>query len=115
MRKDDISDALAVLPYFQLCMLCVQQESDEGPSQHTFQTRPKPIPSEKPVIISLTRETFLEAPSFVNICVARMTCVLPDIVRCVTTRHFTRSLASDIPGNAASWPCTLGFGRSGTD
>ena len=38
------------------------------------------MPSEKPVTISLTNDTFFEAPSFVNIWVARMTCVLPDIL-----------------------------------
>ncbi len=38
------------------------------------------MPSEKPVTISLTNDTFFELPSFVNIWVARMTCELPDIL-----------------------------------
>ena len=38
------------------------------------------MPSEKPVAISLTSDTFLDVPSLVNIWVARMTCELPDIV-----------------------------------
>ena len=46
----------------------------------TFHMRPKPMPSEKPVTISLTNDTFFEFPSFVNIWVARMTCELPDIL-----------------------------------
>ena len=41
--------------------------------------RPKPMPSEKPVTISLTKDTVFEFPSLVNIWVARMTCELPDI------------------------------------
>ena len=62
------------------------------------------------MIISLTRETFFEAPSFVNIWVARMTCVLPDIVMCIATRHFNRSVALKIPNIAAPRPWTLGLG-----
>ena len=38
------------------------------------------MPSEKPVTISLTNDTFFECPSFVNIWVARITCELPDIL-----------------------------------
>lgn len=38
------------------------------------------MPSEKPVAISLTSDTFLDVPALVNIWVARMTCELPDIV-----------------------------------
>ena len=38
------------------------------------------MPSEKPVTISRTSDTFFEYPSFVNIWVARMTCELPDIL-----------------------------------
>ena len=63
------------------------------------------------MIISLTRETFFEAPSFVNIWVARMTCVLPDIVMRTATRHFNRSVALEIPDIAASRPCTLELGH----